>query len=76
VYKIEIERVANGFILKRKNDSTGKPEKVVFIEKDMEGDDLFMCRRLLWEVLESFGIYQNDNNQLSLKIKVIKNHKT
>lgn len=70
-WAIGIMRVSNGYILKwydEDEEDREFPQSMVIEEE--EGGELKAAQKMLWEVLEYFGIYYSKHNKRNLVVKI------
>jgi len=72
MWKLEIKKVINGYILKGKFGDSDIVEEVLIEEKENE---LFAMQELLYQIKEYFACYYSKHNKENLIIKVEKNVK-
>lgn len=65
-----IMRASNGFILKwYDEDDEGREYPQTLVIEEVDGE-LKAAQKMLWEVLEYFGIYHSKHNKENLVIKI------
>jgi len=73
IWKLEIKKVANGYILKGKFANGDIVEELIIEESEKEFNKLETIKRVLQEVKEYFGIYHSKHNQENLEIEIKRN---
>jgi len=68
MWKLEIERVENGYILKGKFNGAEEETSVVVAEGENEFSDLESMRDLLYQIKEYFGVYYSKHSKRNIVI--------
>lgn len=72
MWSLGIIRSDNGYILKwyeENEDGQQVPHTLVFEESEV-GGELEAAHKMVWEVLEYFGIYYSKHNKKNLVVKI------
>lgn len=73
-WKLEIRRANNGYILKgRFGDSEIISEEIIELDEKDINIDIHTMQKVLWTVMEYFGVYYSKHSKKNLVINIEKN---
>ena len=67
MYQITITKADNGYVLRYYDEET-EQERLISVEDPANGDEAITTQKMLWEVMEHFGLFGNKHDPVRVKI--------